>query len=166
MDDPLASEHWSVEPDEGTRDTQLGFAKLGEWCLVTREATYRETHYEYGEKTFELLSADSPSPLSSAPRALRIDALTMFPKLARLLKEEADAALKVIQAAKKFVNAPAPEAKADARSNPLTMSLEDLALPARTIRPCDSWRRRLLLPSASIPAVFFSLWQTHYRSRL
>jgi hypothetical protein len=79
VNEPLASEHWSVEPDEGTRETQLGFAKLLEWRLVTREATYRVTYDENDEKTFDLLSTNSASPLSSASRAIRILALARFP---------------------------------------------------------------------------------------
>jgi hypothetical protein len=102
----LDERRWSEEDDveertiaEGTHDMQLGFAKLSDWHLVVRKATYRQEHN--GQFTF--LSAAAPTKLLEHSRETRIKALVLFPALAKAMKAQADAAVKAIADAKKFV---------------------------------------------------------------
>ena len=50
-----------------------------------------------------LLSTNRPRPLLDYSRDIRIEALRHFPALAARMKQEADAAVKAITDAKKFV---------------------------------------------------------------
>jgi hypothetical protein len=83
----------------GTHDDELGFAKVADhWRLAVRTATYRN---EGGRVT--LLSTNRSRLLLAYSRDIRIEALRHFPALAARMKQEADAAVKAITDAKKFV---------------------------------------------------------------
>ncbi len=106
-DQPLESEAvmedvpYGHEPQEtGNVFTELGFTKLdGTWQLVVREATYK-----YNDRRgLDFKGAPEPLPLRACNRELRIDALARFPRLLAAMKAKADAALKAIADAKKFV---------------------------------------------------------------
>lgn len=111
-DPSLRREHWTEENDEGevvergTREDELGFAKYpDEWRLVIRTAAYRE----HPDGRWELVNTGHYTPLLKympllqASRDIRIKALALFPALLKELKREADAALRAIEDAKKFV---------------------------------------------------------------
>ncbi len=101
----LRSRRWTEENDEGvtmeegTHDEELGFAKIDDhWRLAVRTAMYRHEGREVA-----LLSTGRPRPLLDSSREIRIEALRHFPALAGRMKDEADAAVKAITDAKKFV---------------------------------------------------------------
>jgi hypothetical protein len=103
----LRSGRWTEEndegvtTDEGTQDEELGFTKVADkWRLAVRTATYR---IERGTSGLTLLSTERPWPLLDQSREIRIEALRHFPALAARMKQAADAAVKAITDAKKFV---------------------------------------------------------------
>jgi hypothetical protein len=98
----LRSRRWTEQNDEGqtveegTHDEELGFAKVDDnWRLAVRTSTYRSDG--------DLLSTARLRPLLDLSREIRIEALRHFPALAARMKQEADAAVRAITDAKKFV---------------------------------------------------------------
>ena len=110
-DDPLESEATEGEGrngeryETGTIDGELGFTKLGGvWRLAVRTATYKydDPDHAPGYQNPRFKSATGAIELSECPRKLRIEALERFPKLVAAMKMAAEAAVKAIEAAKKF----------------------------------------------------------------
>jgi hypothetical protein len=104
---PLEEVRWTEDDDdgrtmvEGTHDKQLGFAKINDWCLAVRRVSYRKER----DGDFTLLDTDGlSSELLHESRAIRIKALTLFPALARAMKERALESIRAIADAKKFVS--------------------------------------------------------------
>jgi hypothetical protein len=84
---------------DGAHELELGYAKGDssddQWSLKLRHATYLSDG--------ELYDVTSPRELLSASRKHRIRALELMPELLLAIKEEAEKALRTIEAAKKIV---------------------------------------------------------------
>ena len=88
VDPPL--EKWSSE-DGAEETTKLGYSKAtGSWCL-----TLRYDHSYAEDYTF--------TPLSQAPRDLRVKAAEQLPKLLKALETGATDAVKEVEEAGKFI---------------------------------------------------------------
>ena len=84
-----------------SENTEIGFAKIKqEWCLAGRFVTYgNDDDGEWGI----VVTQTEPQPLRSFGRTARIAALPLFPALVDRLKAVADAAVKAIGDAQRFV---------------------------------------------------------------
>jgi hypothetical protein len=108
----ISSKRWE-ERDEneehviasGTRDRELGFARHEnarrekKWQLMVRTARY-ETN-GYGNLVF--VESEEEELLEEMSRKVRVQSLTLFPKLVRAIPDEVNAGLKAIEDADKFV---------------------------------------------------------------
>src|SRR5438552_4373451 len=105
----LQSERWVEEEDDwskprGTRDTELGFAKVDDaWRFATRKVRYDTSSGSATPHIPRLHAVDEVRSLLDAPRETRIAALAHFPDIVTALKQEADSALEKIEAARAFV---------------------------------------------------------------
>jgi hypothetical protein len=107
----IDSQRWSEPAHDGqpaargTLESELGFAKNGnQWHLVVREARYEHVEQRYLEDPEIVFDGTlRVQNLLECSREVRIDALRLFPLLAKEMREEAASALKAIQDAKKFV---------------------------------------------------------------
>jgi hypothetical protein len=106
IEQPMSSKPWE-ELDEdgtrvvrcGTRDTELGFARVGDrWHLMVRSATYNRND----DGQLELLHTDDEEPLENTSRRMRVEALKLFPELVKAIEAQADEASKAVEDPKKL----------------------------------------------------------------
>jgi hypothetical protein len=88
----------------GTTDVELGFTKYhDQWVLAVRTAVYEEEDDQVAKHYWTFIRAENITPLLETDRATRIEALEHFPAIAKALKDEADEAIKTIEAAQAYV---------------------------------------------------------------
>lgn len=97
-DDPIS---WNASTEEGHDEAiELGFAAVhDEWQLVLRRALYGPD----AEGKLTVRSVWNVKPLSDGSRKQRIEAVKRLPQLIEAIKQEAEAAVKAIEAAKNLL---------------------------------------------------------------
>jgi hypothetical protein len=111
-DERLSESDWSDilnDDDEptGAREyttEELGYGRFGDgWSLLVRDRRHVESRNEYGIMTITDYD-DGLTPLLRAPRAVRVAAVTVIPKLIEALEAEAKNVIERVQQAKKIAD--------------------------------------------------------------